>query len=96
MRNVFAIGIIAAQILFFSVQDESIARQTNEYWANFAKSGDPNGDTLPKWPRYMKADELLIIESAGPKAEPAPWKARLDLVQKLAEGKEKSAAGGTK
>ncbi|HYM76061.1 MAG TPA: carboxylesterase family protein [Candidatus Dormibacteraeota bacterium] len=70
-------------------EDESIAQQTNNYWANFAKSGDPNGAGLPKWPRYSTADELLIIQASGPTGEHDPWKVQLDLVQKLAENKRK-------
>jgi para-nitrobenzyl esterase len=77
-------------------EDESIARQTNEYWANFAKTGNPNGGTLPNWPRYTISDDLLVIQSGGPKAEPDPWKTRLDLAQKLAEDKVKTSAGGSK
>jgi para-nitrobenzyl esterase len=77
-------------------EDESIAQKTNEYWANFAKTGNPNGAGLPKWPQYSKMDDILIIQSAGPIAEPDPWKTRLDLTQKLVETREKSNAGGTK
>ena len=66
-------------------EDEAIAQKTNEYWANFAKDGDPNGPGLPKWPAYTTADVLLVIQSGGPIAEPDPWKTRLDLTQKLAE-----------
>lgn len=77
-------------------EDESIAQKTNEYWANFAKTGNPNGAGLPKWPQYSKMDELLIIQPGGPIAEPDPWKTRLDLTQKLLENREKANAGGTK
>lgn len=70
-------------------EDETIAQQTNKYWANFAITGDPNGAGLPTWPRYSTADELLIIQASGPTAERDPWKVRLDLVQKLAENKGK-------
>jgi para-nitrobenzyl esterase len=72
-----------------TAEDESIARQTNEYWANFAKTGTPNGAGLPKWPLYTGKDELLTIQSGGPVAESDPWKARLDLAQKHAENSGK-------
>jgi len=77
-------------------EDEAIAQKTNEYWADFAKTGNPNGAGLPKWPQYSKMDDILIIQSGGPVAEPDPWKTRLDLTQKLVEDKEKSSAVGTK
>lgn len=70
-------------------EDEKIAQQTNEYWANFAKTGDPNGGGLPNWPRYnSKADELMIIgpEKVGAAAD--PWKTRLDLTEKLVSGNQ--------
>jgi para-nitrobenzyl esterase len=75
-----------------SAEDESIARQTNEYWANFAKTGNPNGAGVPNWPQYTKADEVLLIQASGPEAKPDSWQKRLDLTQKLAEEKEKTSA----
>lgn len=29
--------------------DYELAYKTNLYWANFTKTGNPNGDNLPKW-----------------------------------------------
>jgi para-nitrobenzyl esterase len=34
--------------------DREIARLTSSYWANFIKSGDPNGEGLPAWPSYRE------------------------------------------
>jgi len=32
--------------------DRALSEQMQEYWTNFAKTGDPNGPGLPKWPKY--------------------------------------------
>jgi para-nitrobenzyl esterase len=32
--------------------DVEIAQLLNDYWTQFAKSGTPNGDGLPRWPAY--------------------------------------------
>ncbi len=65
-------------------KDEAVARMMNTYWANFARTGDPNGSGLPKWPRYEPGKgEIFDIKLDGsPSAEPDPRKARLDVIEK--------------
>ena len=68
--------------------DEAIAGTTNSYWAAFAKTGDPNGAGRPHWSPYTRqADIILDFSNAGAVAIPDPWKARLDLTEKLATAK---------
>jgi para-nitrobenzyl esterase len=73
--------------------DEALAKKANDYWANFAKTGNPSGDGLPQWPSYdAKADTLMNFTLEGPVAMADPWKARLDLVAWLATHKPEVVA----
>ena len=65
--------------------DKATAVAANQYWVNFAKTGNPNAKGLPEWPVYTTAsDTLMDFSLSGPATKPDPWKVRLDLVEKLA------------
>ena len=68
--------------------DGTIAQAANAYWVAFAKTGDPNGPGRPIWPRYDAAkDVLLNFAERVPVAGPDPWRARLDLIEAVADAK---------
>jgi para-nitrobenzyl esterase len=70
-----------------SARDAAVARAMNTYWANFAKTGNPNGAGLPDWPAYTVANDVVMDFTAEgkPVAQADPLKARLDLAARRAE-----------
>jgi para-nitrobenzyl esterase len=44
----------------FTPADRTLTDQVQQYWTNFAKTGDPNSPTLPHWPVYKPTDYQVI------------------------------------
>jgi para-nitrobenzyl esterase len=53
-------------------EDLKLSDMISSYWVNFAKSGDPNGPGLPKWPAFAENDQKVMVFDAAPSARPVP------------------------
>ena len=57
---------------FWLDQDFAMAQTMSTYWTNFAKTGNPNGSSVPNWPAYspqnhqtqLLSDKVSTIEGA--------------------------------
>ena len=67
-----------------TADEKELANTMNIYWANFAKTGNPNGKGLPVWPLYTtQKEEILDVELSGKVVgKPDPRKARLNVIEK--------------
>ena len=77
-------------------EDKEVAGMMNAYWVNFARTGNPNGTGLPKWPAYStKKNQILDIQADGkPVGKPDPRKARLDVIEKAVNMGDKLQPNG--
>ena len=66
--------------------DHTLATEMSAYWANFARTGDPNGHGLPVWPRYTENNKQIMVLDATSASTPLPDGDALDLVFKLLSG----------
>jgi para-nitrobenzyl esterase len=53
-----------------SADDRKLSDEVMTYWTNFAKTGDPNGGTLPRWPRYDKTGQIIFLDKDITSAAP--------------------------
>jgi para-nitrobenzyl esterase len=49
------------ELALASAADIKVAGMTSAYWINFAKTGDPNGAGLPKWPLFQDVDKGPVL-----------------------------------
>ena len=73
-------------------EDQAVSRVAQSYWVNFARTGDPNSEGLPIWPRHdPKKDVIFEFRADGTAgAGPDPRKVRLDVTQRATEAGKRS------
>jgi para-nitrobenzyl esterase len=60
-----AIAGRAANAPKYDSVDETLSDQMQGYWTNFAKSGNPSGESLPGWPKFDPSARAYIDLSAN-------------------------------
>jgi para-nitrobenzyl esterase len=60
--------------------DRNLSDVMSSYWVNFAATGDPNGDGLPKWPVYSEKSDVALELGNEIKLLPELHKPELDFL----------------
>lgn len=58
---------------------EAETKIIHQYWVNFIKTGNPNGELLPYWPTYQKDTESVMYFRDGAHVTTLPNKPQLEL-----------------
>jgi para-nitrobenzyl esterase len=61
--------------------DRALSDQIQSYWVSFAKTGDPNGAGLPRWPAFAEAHQVAMRFDGGPQAIPMPNMEKLRVME---------------
>lgn len=62
----YALGNLSTNRVYaWTAADRKVSATMEGYWANFIKTGNPNGNDLPHWPPAMQKDDGLLRQVIG-------------------------------
>jgi len=73
-------------------EDAEVSARMSDYWVNFAKTGNPNGDGLPEWQPFSPADPKLMVFGGEPRMATIPALDRLKAFDAYFTTRRKAAA----
>ncbi len=62
-------------------KDKAVSDAMHNYWANFVKTGDPNGEGLDNWPVYQDGEKTVMFFKDGTSLIETPNKPQLLLME---------------
>jgi para-nitrobenzyl esterase len=78
----YVFTVLSSKRLPWRPEDRQVSDRMATYWTNFAKTGDPNGADLPKWPPYRAADGYQVMHiAADAHAAPDAQRARYEFYE---------------
>src|SRR6185295_10557374 len=65
----YVFGTLDSKPREYREEDRVLSERIGDYWVNFARTGDPNGENHPDWPTYSRDKLILHLDeriAAGP------------------------------
>ena len=66
--------------------DQTVSALMQDYWVNFAKTGNPNGGQAPAWPPYARGRRVLWFQNGTAQPGPVPREGELKQLDELVGG----------
>ena len=80
----YVFGMLSSKNLPWTPEDRQVSWILASYWTNFAKTGDPNGAGLPRWPVYRELDGYQVMHlKPGATASPDEFRGRYLFLDSL-------------
>jgi para-nitrobenzyl esterase len=64
----------------FTETDNALAELMSSYWVNFIKTGNPNGPSVPEWPKFDINKNLVKVFDATSQTREVPNKDKLNFM----------------
>ena len=64
-------------------EEAKVAEMMQQYWVNFAKTGNPNGEGLPYWPAFDETKPTTMQFSNGGSLIMVPNRDKLDFIDRF-------------
>ncbi|MEO8184154.1 MAG: carboxylesterase family protein [Deltaproteobacteria bacterium] len=84
----FVFRTLSSRTLPWRAEDRAVSELMASYWTNFAKTGDPNGPSLPKWPAHDPGHGFAVMRFSAGRAAAAPdaQRGRYEFLDRIAVG----------
>ena len=74
--------------------EAAVSEIIQQYWVNFAKTGNPNGAGLPYWPSFDETKPTTMQFSNGASLIMRPNREQIDFIDRFMKAKREQAEGG--
>ncbi len=84
----YVFRVLSSRDLPWTKDDYEVSELISSYWTNFAKTGDPNGEGLPRWPAYTNdGNQVMHLNSVSGSA-PDAHRGRYEFLEKFGFGNQ--------